>query len=652
MHKKPLSHFTTGVAVPVFSLRTRQSCGVGEFADLVSLGRWCARVGLEVMQILPVNDTGLDPSPYSLTSAFALHPIYLRLEAIEGAADFHDQIAAFRTDHALTPRLDYPTVLTFKLSVLQAIYRQRQHAIWTDQRLWHWIQENPWVRTYAVFCTLQRAYGEQPWHEWPEWQEPTASEIASFFDTHTDETYFYAWTQWQLEQQLHAAAVALDGMGMRLKGDLPVLINRHSADVWAQRPYFDLSMAAGAPPDMFSPLGQNWDFPVYAWEAHRQDHFSWWRARLAQAAKFFHAFRIDHVLGFFRIWQIPLHELSGLMGHFAPSRLITVDDLATQFDAGRRRWLSLPHIPGHTLRQVLPHEAERIQTCYLEQLPGEDLFHIKPEFDNERALATIPEPVTVRDFLTACHRDRALIPVTAETFAPAWYFFKSTAFATLSETERQFLEELVQQRRQDSELIWEAQARELLGMMAQATDMLVCAEDLGAMPACVPHVLQSLGILSLRLERWSREYAKPEAPYIDLAEYPRLSVCTPSVHDTSPLRLWWHEPECDKTVYARLLDLDEAPPEELTPELCRRIIERQLTSNSILCIFQIQDLFALTADLRTAEPQHERINVPGTIDPANWSYRIPVDLDDLARHTSLNRQLAALIAVRRRRRLT
>jgi len=182
--------------------------------------------------------------------------------------------------------------------------------------------------------------------------------------------------------------------------------------------------------------------------------------------------------------------------------------------------------------------------------------------------------------------------------------------------------------------------------------MLVCAEDLGAVPACVPQVLQSLDMLSLRIERWTRDYAKPDAPYIDLAQYPRLSVCTPSVHDTSTLRLWWHEPECDRAVYARRLGLDETPPEDLTPELCQRIIERQLTANSILCIFQIQDLFALTADLRTADPQDERINVPGTTDTANWSYRIPVTLAELARHEDLNRLLMALIAARRQRRLT
>jgi 4-alpha-glucanotransferase len=652
MQKKPMSHFMTGVAVPVFSLRSPQSCGVGEFADLVDLGRWCARVGIEIIQILPVNDTGADSSPYSLTSAFALHPLYLRLEAIEGASDFREQIEAFRACHNLASRVDYPTVLAFKTSMLQAIYGRYQRAICADEDLLRWIRHNPWVRSYAVFCVLQQTYGQQSWQAWPDWQNPTASEIESFFDTHADETTFYAWVQWQLEQQLHAAAVALDGMAISLKGDLPVLINRESADVWAQRPYFDLSVTAGAPPDMFSPLGQNWCFPVYAWEAHRQDNFRWWRARLAQAGKFFHAFRIDHVLGFFRIWQIPLDELSGLMGHFAPARLITVDDLSSRFDSGRIRWLSVPHIPRRELQQALSNDAERVWTCYLDQLPGEELFQIKPELDNERTLAALPEPETIRDFLTARHRDRVLIPVTTTAFAPAWYFFESPAFATLSGAGQELIRALVERYHHASETVWEAQGRELLGMIAQATDMLICAEDLGTVPACVPQVLASLDILCLRIERWTRKYTEPGAPYIDVAQYPRLSVCTPSVHDTSPLRHWWREPECDKAVYARLLDLDGAPPAELTPELCRRIIERQLTANSILCIFQIQDLFALTTDLRSPDPKDERINVPGTVDPANWSYRMPVTLDHLTQHETLNSLLAALIAVRRQRRLS
>jgi 4-alpha-glucanotransferase len=499
---------------------------------------------------------------------------------------------------------------------------------------------------------LKQAYGQQPWQDWPAWQEPTAGEITAYFETQRRDTYFYAWTQWHLEQQLRAAAVALDNMGICLKGDLPILINQESADVWAHRPYFDLSVVAGAPPDMFSPLGQNWNFPVYAWEAHRQDGFRWWRARLEQAAKFFHAFRIDHVLGFFRIWQIPVGELSGLLGHFAPSSLIKRCDLTTRFDARRLHWLSVPHIAGRDLRRALPDDAERIQACYLEQLPGEDLFSIKPDLDHEAALDALPEPARVKTFLTACHRDRVLVPVTTDAFAPTWYFYQSSAFAALSEAEKQFVEDLVALRLQESELLWEAQARELLSMITHATDMLVCAEDLGVVPESVPRVLQALGILSLRIERWSREYTRPGAPYIDPAQYPRLSVCTPSVHDTSPLRVWWTEPELDKTAYARLLGLAEPPPEALTPALCQRSIERQLTANSLLCIFQIQDLFALTTDLRTANPQAERINVPGTRGPLNWSYRVPVDVEDLPAHAPLNTPLAALIAVRRARRLT
>jgi 4-alpha-glucanotransferase len=648
---KPISHFMTGVAIPVFSLRTRRSCGVGEFADLVALGRWCVSVGLEVIQILPVNDTGADNSPYSLVSAFALHPLYLRLEAIVGAAEVQQRIDVFRTTHDQASRVNYHEVLTFKIAMLRTIYARHHRTICADERLLHWIDANPWVRTYAVFCALKQAYGQQPWQDWPAWQEPTEAEIAAYFESQRVDTYFYAWTQWHLEQQLRAAAVALDDMGLCLKGDLPILINQESADVWAQRPYFDLSVAAGAPPDMFSPLGQNWRFPVYAWETHRQDDFRWWRARLEQAAKFFHAFRIDHVLGFFRIWQIPLSELSGLLGYFAPSCLLKRSDLATRFDAGRMRWLSIPHLPGPELRLALPNDAERVRACYLEQLPGEDLFNIKPELDNERALDALPEPAQVRAFLTARHRDRALIPVGADTFAPAWYFYKSSAFATLSEAEKQFVQDLVALRLQESELVWEAQARELLGMITHATDMLVCAEDLGVVPECVPRVLQALGILSLRIERWNWEYTTAGVSYTDPARYPRLSVCTPSVHDTSPLRAWWTEPELDKAAYARLLGLNEPPPAELTPALCKRIIERQLTANSWLCIFQMQDLFALITDLRSADPQAERINIPGTTGPLNWSYRVPVDIEDLPAQTPLNTLLTALINVRRARRV-
>jgi 4-alpha-glucanotransferase len=411
-------------------------------------------------------------------------------------------------------------------------------------------------------------------------------------------------------------------------------------------------VAAGAPPDMFSPLGQNWGFPVYAWEAHRQDGCRWWRARLAHMAQFCHAIRLDHVLGFFRLWQIPLSEISGTLGYFAPSRLLSRSDLTACFDAGRIRFLSTPHIAWQDLQRELPDAAERVRRHSLEPLPGEALYNIKPTLDNERALAALPEDEAVRAFLTARHRDRTLISLAADVFAPAWYFYKSAAFAMLSAAEQQFVQDLVAVQREASEVMWEAQGHDLLAMITDATDLLVCAEDLGAVPACVPSTLNALGILGLRIERWAREYDKEGAPYIDPTRYPRLTVCTPSVHDTSPLRAWWVEPEWDKAAYARLLGLHEPLPEELTPWLCQRIIERQLAANSLLCVFQIQDLFALSADLRTVEPEAERINVPGTISLSNWSYRIPVDLEDLQAHEPLCRLLQALIKTRRTRALT
>ena len=652
MQMKSIAHFLTGIAVPVFSLRTRRSCGVGEFADLVALGRWCVSVGIEVVQILPVNDTGADNSPYSLVSAFALHPLYLRLDELTDAADVQQRIDAFRTTHNQTSHFCYPEVLAFKMAVLRTVYARHQRAIWADEQLRQWLHDTPWVRTYAVFCTLKQAYGQKPWPEWPAWQQPSAAEIDAYFEAQSLETYFYAWVQWHLARQLQQVAVALDAMGVALKGDLPALMPQDSADVWAHRPYFDLSVAAGAPPDMFSPLGQNWGFPVYAWEAHRQDGCRWWRARLTHLAQFCHAVRLDHVLGFFRIWQIPLSEISGILGYFAPSRLLSRRDLAACCDTGRIRFLSTPHIAWQDLQRELPDAAERVRRHHLDPLPGEALYNIKPALDNERALAALPEDEAVRAFLTTHHRDRALIPLAADAFAAAWYFYKSSAFTMLSVAEQQFVQGLVAVQREASEVMWEAQGHDLLQMITRDTDLLVCAEDLGAVPACVPSTLNALGILGLRIERWAREYHKEGAPYIDPTRYPRLSVCTPSVHDTSPLRAWWVEPGWDKAAYARLLGLHEPLPEELTPWLCQRIIERQLAANSLLCVFQIQDLFALSTDLRTIEPEAERINVPGTISLSNWSYRIPVDLEDLQAHEPLCRLLRALIKTRRTRALT
>ncbi|MCX7030219.1 MAG: 4-alpha-glucanotransferase [Spirochaetes bacterium] len=645
-----IDHPMTGVAVPVSALRSRSSCGVGEYPDLAALATWAAGVGIEVIQLLPVNDTGSNSSPYSALSAFALHPLYLRLEDVRGADRYAVEIAAWRRKAEARQRLDYPGTLAFKLSVLERIHRDRSAGIAADPGFTAWLADNPWVRPYAAFRSLERAHGGVAWETWGNDAADPVSAVRACWNDRPDECRFHAWVQREAAAQLAAASRALERSGVRLKGDLPILMSSQSADVWHERRFFDSGMRAGAPPDMYSAHGQMWGFPVYDWNAMAGDGYGWWKARLAQAARFFHAFRIDHVLGFFRIWQVPATEGNGLLGWFDPAEACTRADLAAAgFDDAAVRWLSVPHVRGADLRAKLGPDADRVAGRYLLRIGGEDLYNLGPGLDREDAIRALDEPNRIKEALYRWHADRALLAAGRDRFFPSWYYERSQAFIGLDDDRRRRLQDLFRERRTASERIWERRGRDLLAMVRDASDMLVCAEDLGDVPDCVPRVLADLGILGLRIERWAREWKRPGSPFIPPAEYPALTVCTPSVHDTSTLRGWWEEDRAEREAFYPLLELGGACPDRLTPEVHAAIVERCLGSRSRLCMFPLQELLDLDPDLWTPDPRGDRVNVPGTVADTNWTWRMPLTIESLTGRTGLADRLRAMVDGRRRR---
>ena len=649
-------HLLTGVSVPVSALRTAAGCGTGEFADLVALGEWCAGIGLDLIQILPVNDTGWNSSPYSALSAFALHPLYLRLSEIPGSRPFAHEIEAFREGAASARRLSYRDTLAFKLSIVERIFAANERQISGDKAFALWRAENPWVIPYGAFTALKKEREGAPWSSWPSpLRDPAPADIAAWHDAHKSECLLPAWTQYLLEGQLSAAARRLQQIGVSLKGDIPILMSEESVDVWASRRHFDPGSRAGAPPDMYSTEGQNWGFPVYDWKHLAEDRYGWWKGRLAQAAKFFHAFRIDHVLGFFRIWAIPRGETSGLLGRFAPAVPISRSQLAERgFDAGRIRWLSVPHTDGAALAVGLGADARRAAELYLDKVGGEELCNLKPALDSEQAIHALAEPRELKGFLLSLHADRALLEAGGDSFLPSWYFESARSFQSLSDGEKSALRELARQSRARSEEIWERRGRELLAMIRDTTDMLVCAEDLGDVPDCVPRVLADLEILGLRIERWSRDYKSPGAPFIPPARYPRLSVCTPSVHDTSTLRAWWEEDPAERELFFAGLGASSPGvsgpcPPRLSRDLLEKVLEHCLSARSLLCVLQLQELLDLDGELWSEDPREDRINVPGTVADTNWTWRMPLTLEQLSERRQLAERIRAMAAPRRDR---
>jgi 4-alpha-glucanotransferase len=645
------SHPVTGVALPVASLRSSENCGCGEFLDLIPFSTWCKQCEIDLIQILPVNDTGYQTSPYSAISAYALHPVYIRLQNLAQAEHFQGHIEQLREDYSHKDRVPFYDITKRKISLLHRMYEYDKERIQTDTRLLSWIEENPWIREYAAFRSLKAYNQEASWVTWEEHRDPTQKTIEALWRENKDDVLFQAWIQFHLEGQLGEAATALDQSGIALKGDLPILMQEDSADVWFYRSYFNLELRAGAPPDMFSELGQNWEFPIYNWERLREDEFSWWKRRLSQAAKFYHAYRIDHVLGFFRIWAIPKYEEAGSMGFFKPASSLSEKRLEEEgFSEERITWLGQPHIHADTITRELGDTADEVLP-YLEKIDHEPLYRIPPSLRGSQDIRGLPISTPSTEALCRWHRDRTLLEVGPGKYVLTWYYLQSSSYKELSEDEKERLETLNSEVRAESEKIWEQNGRTLLSWMSDVTDMLVCAEDLGVVPQCVPRVLRELGILSLNISFWTRDYDTPGEPFIPVEEYPEASVAMLSAHDTPTMRQWWDHLSDKQTreLFIEGLSLPLTASSDYDPSTAEKLVATMLTTRARACVFQIQEFFALTTHYRLTNPEDERINVPGTVREENWTYKMPVGVEELCRETAFSRKLSHLISTYRRK---
>jgi len=630
-----INSYQTGVVVPLFSLRSKESVGIGEFLDLVPLGKWAKKCGLDLIQLLPVNDTGEESSPYSARSAFALNPVYIRLQEVEGASEtLGDEPIKQNKKYDGLSRIPYLDVVRYKRDALGRIFDAKENEIAANKEFKKWIKDNDWVNSYAEFCARKAENNEASWKNWKKESRINESDIL-----------FQKWMQWVAEKQFLKAVDELNKIGIRLKGDIPILINEDSADVWHYPQFFSLDNRAGAPPDMFCYSGQNWAFPTYKWDNLEQDNFTWWRKRVAHASKFYHAYRIDHVLGFFRIWVVPETEFTGILGHFAPSIPIYMNEL---LQAGIPKetvhYLTNPNFGEEQLKNWFGFETENAKGKYFEPLPNaEGRYVLKQEYRNERAIISLEEEQSIKDALLNTYWDRVFVPgSTDEILYPYWYWYNAPVLLTLPEHETNVIKGIIKANEARQEDLWRKNGHKLLSVLVKGTDMLVCAEDLGAVPACVPGVLEDLEILSLRVERWTRDWKLKNQPYIPLSEYPRLSVCTTSNHDSSTLLGLWNEADFDRTLFWQHIGQSGNAPGVLTAEHVKLIIKNLLQANSLIAILPIQDLMALSQKFIPQNPDEDRVNIPGTIGPQNWSWRMACTLEDLLKDTKLNTNIAEL----------
>lgn len=637
----------TGAAIPVSALKTKNSLGIGEFPDLKYFADWCKLTGINLIQLLPVNDTGLESSPYSALSAFALHPIYISINKIPESKNYKKELNNIKKKWESKPKVHFNGVLTDKVKLLKKIFNDNIESIEKSRKIKTWEKNNTWIKCYAVFSFLKEKNKNINWQDWTQFRNPSEKEIEKLYTDNAKKVLFYSWVQYHLESQLRDATLYLSSLGINLKGDLPILMNIDSADVWEAREIFNVDNRAGAPPDMFSEEGQNWGFPTYSWEVMEKDNYSWWKARLKQAAKFYHAYRIDHVLGFFRIWTIPSQYSSGSMGYYSPNDFLSADDLSNIGINGERlKWLTKPHIPGHELRDHLGLESNETIKLLLNQLGNEDLYIFKDEIKSFHDINKIVEiSDEAKNKLINFYQNVMLIQIDDNNYTTTWFYYNSRAFYSMNDHEKYEFSELLNSKGGHSMWLWESQGLKLLRFMKESEDMLVCAEDLGTIPYCVPKVLEELGILGLHVTRWSKKYNEYGEPFMKPSEYNYLSVSTPAVHDSSTVRQWWSEFSGSDEI-SNALNLNNRLGSEPTAKEVEKLIEALLKTSAKIAMFQFQDLLAIDENLRNKDMDIERINVPGTINDENWSYRMDLPLEELLKEKTYNDKLIRLIEKR------
>ena len=614
-----------GVVLPVFSLRSDFSYGVGDFGDLRRFVDWAVVTGMKVIQLLPVNDTTVshtwsDSYPYNIVSAFALHPHYLDLEAFGNLKDKAKMTAYHRQRRELNALgySDYEAVDRVKTAFINDLYEEQGRQTLESKEFKSWFASNKdWLEPYA------------------QWRGKMLSTVNKIF-----------FTQYHLHLQLKAAADYARSKGVILKGDIPIGVNSNSAETQAHPNLFNLDSQTGAPPDAFSQNGQNWGFPTYNWS--EKSIIPWWQRRLEWMSQYFDAFRIDHVLGFFRIWEVPVDAIFGILGHFSPALPLTVAEIEYFGLPFRKDFMTRPFINDRVIERLFGIHAQFVKENFL-IARSYGLYDLKAEFNTQRKVRDFFEgrgdenSLWIRDGLYRLISGVLFLedPRQPNMYHPRIGVYNEPVFDALTNEEKDAFMRLYNHFfYQRHNFFWGSEATRRLTDVFGQTRMLCCAEDLGMLPDCVAPVLDSLRILTLEIQSMPKQSG---FEFTHLDGNPYCSVATFSTHDMAPLRLWWEEsPERTQRYYVTMLQKQGRAPEHLPAHLAEEIIARHLYSPSMICMLSLQDWLAMDGELRSKNPREERVNVPS--DPYNrWKYRMHLTIDELLKADKYNNKVLTMI---------
>jgi 4-alpha-glucanotransferase len=636
-----------GIAIPVFSLRSKNSFGAGEFTDLKLLVDWAKHTGLKLIQLLPLNDTTAthtwkDSYPYAAISAFALHPLYINLNKVAGTADARLIKPLQKKQQQLNnlPDMDYGSVIKFKTSALKEIYDAQKKEFKNNAAYLDFFELNKhWLIPYAAFCFLRDKYSTADFTAWKTnsiYDESAIHRLVSPSQKHYDEIAVHYFTQYHLHLQLKEATTYAHENGIVVKGDIPIGIYRNSVDAWMAPSLYNMNAQAGAPPDDFAVKGQNWGFPTYNWKAMKEDNFTWWRQRFEQMSNYFDAFRIDHILGFFRIWSIPLHAVEGIMGKFNPAIPVHINELFERNISYDWYRYCKPYITEDILWQFFGDEVNYVKENFLTGLT------LKEEFNTQRKVEdyfAAQNDVDNKMKYGLFNLISNVILFEEEKSQGQQFHFRigmdhTLSFQHLDAHSQQQLKELYVNyffSRQDD--FWKTEALNKLPGLKRSTNMLICGEDLGMVPHCVPDVMHQLGILSLEIQRMPK---KTTTEFFHPNDAPYMSVVTPSTHDMSTIRGWWEENhEKTQRFYNTLMGRYGEAPYYCEAWINKEIVLQHLYSPAMWSILQLQDWMGCDEKIRRDNPADERINIPANPNHY-WKYRMHITLEQLLKEKEFN----------------
>lgn len=653
-----------GVSLPVFSIRTNQSFGVGDFTDLKKVIDWAQKTELHMLQILPVNDTQsthtfLDSYPYKAISVFALHPLYLDIFKMGKLKEpkLYDEFKKLQKSLNENESVEYEKIVKLKLKYSRLLFAEKKNSFFKNKDYKAFFDANKnWLVPYAVFSFLRDKFGTSDFTTWGTYSTYNPAQIKHLLTESApefDQIAQWYFIQYHLHKQLKDASTYGRERGIVLKGDIPIGISRYSVDAWFEPRLFHFDGQAGAPPDDFSADGQNWGFPTYNWHEMAKDNYHWWRNRLTKMAEYFDAYRIDHILGFFRIWEIPYDAIQGILGHFRPALPFSHQELQNNgiwIDYNR---MCKPYIRGHFLYQLFNVYTEEVIQEYLIETSF-SVFELKPEFSTQRAIYEYfvktggPEDLAEKEAtlmwgLLRLAAEVLLLPDgdDYEQFHPRISMHSTYSYQELdNEAKERFNAIYIHYFYHRHEQFWKEQALEKLPALVNATNMLICGEDLGMIPASVPEVMNQFGILSLEIQRMPKD---PKKNFAHPADAPYLSVCTTSTHDMATVRGWWEENrEKTQLFYNQQLGNWGEMPFYAEPWVCKEVLVQHLYSPAMWTVFPIQDLLAIDEELRVENPNQERINEPAN--PRHyWKYRMHLTMEELLKAKNFNKQLALLV---------